>query len=253
MHNRKRTYYRNYYQENLAKVQQIGNSHAMRPYSTVNPTQYRANHHSSQPLRSHSSSSRRKEAMELSLHSNRNGGDVFRGIALGLPLFIGILVIIYATGLFSLPNSNELITTTFGPEAITYLDDYESLVTSQNKLNETIATGVRSGEFSALTLTELTNLKMDIQALTMELESCDIDSFEQLSYLFKLSLSSINTVVDVLVKDNVSTDEISTAYSQFVKDQNSVGEQISTELVNIFNEANIPLEKAMGGKFTLPQ
>ncbi len=248
MHNKKKAYYRNYYQENLARREAQYERTQMRPYSTVDSTRYKANHQHQQPLRQ---PRHQKDTMELSLHTDSTGSDMLRGLALGLPLLIGIVVVMYATGLFTVPTVEETLVSTYGENSVSYLTDYDALVTTQNKMNELIAVNIKQADSSTVAKAELANYVSQIQTLTKKLDDYDIESFNRLGSLFELSLLSVNTLVDVINQAEVSDETIDSTYAQFVMDQNSVGTQIVTELETLLKAANISVEKGMGGKLEL--
>ena len=248
MHDKKKAYYRNYYQENLARTESQYDGQQMRPYSTVDATHYRANHQQQHYSRQ---TKRPKDTMELSFNTESTGSDLFRGLALGLPLFIGVIVVLYATGLFNTPTVEQTLVTALGETSVSYLNDYKTLVTAQNEMNELITTNIARNDFSPLVQTELMNYTTEIQTVTKQLETYEVAEFNRLSSLFELNLLSNNAIVEAMKQPNVTTTSIQTVYTQFIQDQNSVGKQITEELESVLTEVEIIVEKVMGGKLEL--
>ncbi|MGL4372376.1 MAG: hypothetical protein ACRCS6_01245, partial [Turicibacter sp.] len=165
---KKRTYYRNWYQETLGsdyrksghKEYDSTTYRSPSLVSTVDPTQYKANHTlrpSTTPYSPYAQKSytppKRQGTMELSLGSETPGSDILRGIMLGIPLLCAIFVMMYSFGL--LPSQSTQPTLAMNIELSEYVTQYEELITLHNAVNTTVRDHLKSEDFSSLYKSEL--------------------------------------------------------------------------------------------------
>ena len=237
----KRLYYRNYYQEHLAKKNK---EEAMNEEVelTQEAQMYRANHH----YQTQQGRPRSTEMTSIKLTRTNRKEESFRGALFAIPLFIGLLIIAYSAGLFNMPSISDKVEVAFGENSMTYLTDYSELIVTLNEMNGLI----EEQGYDATAIKTLTNYQLEIQTLTQSLNGYDIQPFDRLTYLLQLSLSSVNQLFTAL-NAPASTETVQTVVTQSITDQNSVNEQLISELMRDLKEANLEAIQDLDGNLTI--
>ncbi|HAX72667.1 MAG TPA: hypothetical protein DCY20_04015 [Firmicutes bacterium] len=270
MQNQKKTYYRNWYAQYQQEDQKrSAERQAQEAYyrsanavSNVDPTQYKANHDyraSYSPQQSRQSPrqapkgsyeqrgykpSSRESTMELSLNESM-GSDMLRGLLVGLPLLIGVFVIMYAMGI--LPEINAEPSYAAYPELVTYADQYETLMSTYNSVNQSIRERINTQDFSSFFKSELGKQQVTLQTATTTLTTQTDTRYQELNRLLGLKLTSLNNMVTAFVAAEEVTPELSQAYEEFMRDQNELATQITQALTTLLTDYDVNYEKVVGG------
>ena len=244
MQEQKRLYYRNYYQEHLAKKnkEEAVNEELQRTQETQMycANHYYQTHHHEKPKTTDMTS------IKLSRSRGNKKEESFKGALFVIPLLIGLMVVAYSAGLFNIPSVSDKVAATFGTSGMTYLTDYSELIVILNEMNGLI----EENGYDASAIKTLSSYQSEIQTLTQSLNQHGIEPFERLTYLLQLSLSSVNQLFTTL-NEPASTETVHIVVSQYITDQNSVNEQLLSELMTVLKEANLEVSKDLNGNLTI--
>ena len=248
---RKRQYYRNWYQEwkrdeeeeKLNRIYESGMPHQY----TVDPSQYKANHQLSHQTASHNRQSPKHRQQNQTMDVSLTGVDVLRGLLIGLPLVLVLVTVLYVGGIIP----SDAIQSLFGISAVSPVDDYltqyDELMTLHNEINTTITSHLKLKDFSPNYKQELQTIQQNITTKTNSVTEQENKGAANLNQLLAYKLLSLNKMIELVVKNEELTTEVSDYYDQFVMDQNEVGTKIVSALTTMLDSHNVKYTKQVNG------
>jgi len=181
----------------------------------------------------------------LSKKQTRQLQDMVRGILIGLPVVIVMLVALSAAGVIS-PVGFLGIFSSNDPAIVAYAEAHNALMLEHNALNQSIFEHVSNQTLSEATAATLQNDYQNIQTKSQALmaEHAELTSMTR---LWSLKLQSLEQMMLAIGSQQQANETVIAAFNQFVDDQNDIGTEMSRALSEFLSENNVDFTQQPGG------
>jgi len=247
----KRTYYRNWYQHWQQEKEEEEKIKAMKYFSDLEVEgeqpfeldiyrpKYEVNLQDNQELQQILLDGKSEGVSHEVIRKSNASGELVRNLLIGLPLVLVLATALYAAGIIPQEMVNQIFNPGMESTLVTFISNHDEVMILHNEINQTLENHILNNQITTEFQQEIQTKHSLVQQETdlfME-QSTAISS--DMNRLWALKMLSLNQMVTYVLENDEVTQDVLDYYTQFVQDQNEIGEQISLALSNLLVENNV--------------
>ncbi|MCL1950636.1 MAG: hypothetical protein FWF59_13000 [Turicibacter sp.] len=185
----------------------------------------------------------------LSKRQSRQLQDIGKGLLMGLPIVLLLLVILYAFDFIPQAAVNRFLMGD-DPVVVATTQAHSQLMEDFNSFNQQIASHITGGTLSPETAAQLqgdyTLLQANVEAFIAQNEGQP-----SLTRPWSLKLQSLGQMMGAINAYQQVNNSVIDTYNQFVADQNDIGDELTRALSEVLTDNNIPFTQLPGGGISI--